>query len=332
MLLAREEIKDGAAFGDSLAEARARRAGVPKDAVICDWHYDDTLGPDDYPSLKVFKDAGFTHTVASTWFKPMNIHGFAEAARRSGAWGLLQTTWAGYNLDEGALDREFKQFSAYLLAAEYAWSADSPPPEKLPWRAEEVLIRALDPKAETMAPQAGFVARLDGSVALKDVFGIRAMNVERVGGYKFDAGDRAVVLGGALTATDAPMPRSAVIKFAAPTAAHELAFLHAITFPADQGEEVGHYEVHYSDGATERIPLRYGEHIRAWSDTAIARRAPHALNSTNDAGLAVTARAFVWTNPHADKPIESVTFASDHPYASPALLGLCAIDGGGARR
>ena len=43
-------------------------------------------------------------------------------------------------------------------------------------------------------------------------------------------------------------------------------------------------------------------------------------------GLTVAARVFVWTNPHPDKPIDSVTFSTDHPYASPVLLALSGID------
>ena len=38
-------------------QAKARREAIPKDAIICDWHY-DALKPENYPSLKVFRDAG----------------------------------------------------------------------------------------------------------------------------------------------------------------------------------------------------------------------------------------------------------------------------------
>jgi uncharacterized protein (DUF736 family) len=320
MLLAREEIKDGAAFAASVEQARETRAALPKDAIVCDWHY-DTLGPDDFLSLKILKDAGFTHVIASTWFKPMNIYGFAEAARRGGAWGLLQTTWAGYNLDEGALDRELKQFSAYVIAAEYAWSATSPPPDELPWRADEVLVRALDPAMEPSSTQGGFVTTLPGTAGRHGAF--RA--VERVEGFTFNLGQRQTQLGGALASTETPLARSVALKLDAP--ARQLAFLHATSFPAERGEVVGQYEIRYADGSAERIPLKYGENIRALDDPAMAREARASLVKEDDAGLTAAARVLVWTNPHPEKPIERVTFSTDHPYASPLLFALTGIGG-----
>jgi hypothetical protein len=279
------------------------------------------LKPEDYASLKIFKDAGFTRTIASTWFKPMNIYRFAEAARRNGAWGLLQTTWAGYNLDEGSLDRELKQFAAYILAAEYAWSADSPPPDELPWRADEVLARAMAAPSGAASPQAGYVTSLPGTVARRDGLGA----IDRIDGIRFKVGDRATVLGGALASHDVPLPRSVTFKIAA--TARKIAFLHATEHPAERGERVGEYAVHYSDGASERVPLTYGLNIRALGDPAIARDAVGARIAQDDAGLTVAARVLVWTNPHPDKPVESVTFSTDHPYASPVLLALSGIGG-----
>jgi hypothetical protein len=322
MMLAREEIKDGAAFGGTLEEARARRAALPKDAIICDWHY-DALKPDDYPSLRIFTESGFT-TIACTWFNPMNIYGFAQAARTHGAWGLLQTTWAGYDLDEGALDREFKQFSAYVLAAEYAWSADSKPPDELPWRADEVLLKMLDPRAELAKLQAGFTTTFPGTMRV-DVGAIRT--APRIDGFAFGKSERALVLAGALARGEHPLPREVTLQIS--TRAKHVAFLHATMFPADEGEEVGRYEVRYADGSSERVPLKYGKNIRALDDPRMAREARGAGTGKNDAGLTVTARVLVWTNPHPDKPIESVTFATDHPYASPALSGLSGTSTGG---
>ena len=37
-----------------------------------------------------------------------------------------------------AMEKEFKQFSAYILAAEYAWSGQETLPDDLPYRADEV--------------------------------------------------------------------------------------------------------------------------------------------------------------------------------------------------
>jgi hypothetical protein len=322
MLLAREEIRDGAASADTVEEARARRQAISKDIVICDWHYDD-LPADEYPSLALLREAGF-RTIACTWHNPMNIYGFAEAARRSGAWGLLQTTWAGYHIDESTLDRQLRQFSAYILAAEYAWSDNSPAPDKLPWRADEVLIRSLQPDAKPTGPKAGFLVDLSDAdrVDLPAIRGIAG--VKQVGGLRFsNLGPKGIVLSGRLGVDGARTHSSVTININ--TRADGLAFLHATAFPAEPGETVGEYVVHFDDGASSRIPLVYGRNIRAVDDPAIAGEAIDAWIGRSENGLSAAARLFVWTNPHPENPISRVTLSTDHPYASPALFGLSGI-------
>ena len=43
------------------------------------------------------------------------------------------------------MQKEYKQFSAYILAAEYAWSGQTISPEQLPYQADEVFARAWNP-------------------------------------------------------------------------------------------------------------------------------------------------------------------------------------------
>jgi hexosaminidase len=120
--------------------ALARRKIVRPGTFIADWHYLENPDPSVYNSLEVFKKAGF-RPIASTWDRPNNVRGFALAAIQNGAEGLLQTTWAGYESSESALIREFDQFSAYVLAADYAWSGRQELPAKLPYDPREVLTR-----------------------------------------------------------------------------------------------------------------------------------------------------------------------------------------------
>jgi hypothetical protein len=128
MLFAKGEVPDAGHAPDP-AEARARRAGLPRGIVVADWHY--TTG-DRYPSLELLKREGL-ETIACTWHEPMNIYRFAQAARQAGVLGLLQTTWVGYFPDEQVLRSEARQFSAFILAAEYAWSGRPEPPAALPY-------------------------------------------------------------------------------------------------------------------------------------------------------------------------------------------------------
>lgn len=124
MLLSPGEAPD-ACHALSQASARSLRDALPKDIRITDWHY-APAPPEQYRSLSVFGNAGFP-TIAATWCNPTNITNFAQAAYRQSALGLLQTTWAGFSLDEDSVTREVEQYSAHVLAAEAAWNAHDPP-------------------------------------------------------------------------------------------------------------------------------------------------------------------------------------------------------------
>jgi hexosaminidase len=141
MLFAREEGVSSA-HAPSLAEAHARRRGLPKGIAVADWHYNTRGG---YPSLQILNDAGLS-SIACTWYEPANIHGFAREAARvypAGKGGLLQTTWAGYFPDEKVLSGiEVRQFTAFILAAEYAWSGRAEPPSKLSYDYKAVFHQA----------------------------------------------------------------------------------------------------------------------------------------------------------------------------------------------
>lgn len=110
----------GPASGGTLSDAKERRAVLPKGATICDWHYQNNPDPALYkPTLVLFQREGFK-TIASAWNKPNNIRGQSLAAIETGS-GYLQTTWAGYELNETVMRKNLQQFSAVVLAAEFAW-------------------------------------------------------------------------------------------------------------------------------------------------------------------------------------------------------------------
>ena len=331
MLLAREETYDGAAFAENLEEAKRRRDGLPRDAIIFDWHYTPT-SPENYTSLRIFRDEGFK-TIACTWFNPLNIYTFAAAARMHDAWGLLQTMWAGYSITEKTLRDDFKQFAAYILAAEYAWSGDSPPPDQLPYRVEDVFKRAFKPKREWIQPRAGFVGDLSGAANLRwdewlgfgEGVNLATLPRDRMDGIDFDVGG-AIALHGALMPPTQPLPRTVTVELNR-TASH-LAMLHVSAFRASPREQVGTYRIRYTDGSEENIPLRYGEEIRAWTDVGVTSDASLAWTGTAANGAPIAVRLLMWENPHPTKPIAAVELAVDHPYASPILLGLAGLDGG----
>jgi hypothetical protein len=330
MLLSRGEANDAAANAKSKEEAKHRRDSLPRDAVICDWHY-QPAPPADYRSLKLFHDEGFDRTIACTWYNPDDICNFASAARVYGAWGVLQTTWAGYHVTQETLDRDARQFIAYVLAAEYAWSDHSPPPQKLPWRAEEVFARAMNPRREETSPRAGVTIDLSKAANVKlgewlagEPASLSKLDwKDRVAGIAFQDADAAIVLDGSLLPRDVKAAKRVTIKLDATAA--ELAFLHATACWGVGGKDVGAYEIRYADGSTESIPLRYGGEIRAWNDTGPTPAAPDGWFGQTPNGTPVALRLLRWVNPHPGRRITSITFATSSPCVSPTLFGITAL-------
>ncbi len=137
MLLGPGEAKD-ATHAKTLADAQQRRSEIDKQTIIVDWHYAATA---DDRSLKILREAGF-RVVAASWYTPENIRHLAQAALDAGAEGLLQTTWMGFFPDERAMKSALQQFTAFVLAAEYAWSGRPEAPDRLGYDPEQVFRQA----------------------------------------------------------------------------------------------------------------------------------------------------------------------------------------------
>ena len=93
---------------------------IPKDIIICDWHYAPRKS---YPSLNYFQERGF-QVIAVPWYKKENIFYFAKEAVRGDALGIIGSTWGGNTLLSEGVQRE--QFNGLLLTAEYAWTSNRP--------------------------------------------------------------------------------------------------------------------------------------------------------------------------------------------------------------
>jgi hypothetical protein len=82
---------------------------IPKDIVICDWHYHLT---EDYPSVGYFLDKGF-RVLSSGWKEPAAIRRLIEVSRRAGdprMVGYLATTWCGVSDLVAAFDSPEAEF------------------------------------------------------------------------------------------------------------------------------------------------------------------------------------------------------------------------------
>jgi hexosaminidase len=201
VLLAPGEANDGGAHAKSPDEARFTRERLSKlpDLVICDWHY-TPAEPERYISLDVLQRAGFKEIIATTWYNPRNIATFAKAARQRRIAGLLQSTWAGYSLNEGTLQGiELRQFVAYLLAGAYAWDTDLPMPESLPYDFERLFIERYRREAIPLQARAGFMVDLASAynfdlTTLSPLFAELPKGEVWLGGHRFVVGNRVSAL------------------------------------------------------------------------------------------------------------------------------------------
>jgi len=66
------------------------RDKLPKDIVICDWHYFDDQ--DNFQSLSVMQSEGFK-VIGATWKTESAIRNFSRYARDNEGYGMMATTW-----------------------------------------------------------------------------------------------------------------------------------------------------------------------------------------------------------------------------------------------
>ncbi|MGH2625178.1 MAG: glycoside hydrolase, partial [Anaerolineales bacterium] len=102
-----------------------------------------------------------------------------------------------------------------------------------------------------------------------------------------------------------------------------VAVLHATPFAASRfGEEVGSYTVRYEDGSSDTIPILYRRNIGSWLDEPISIDQEIAWSGRTLSGLDVRLSLLRWMNPHPDKVIASIEFASNGTDATPAIFAV----------
>lgn len=326
MLLNRSEIFDAAANAPTADAAAKRRAALPKDAVIADWHY-DAIPAQKYPSLGIFHREAGVPVIASTWYDPGNIFGFAHAAIQQGAMGLLQTTWAGFNSQIGVLKQEFQQFTAFVLASEYAWSGNPLQPDKLPYRPEEVFKDAWE--NELLPPERRQWA-VDLHPAVNDgesrLSGIPA-GVHWCRRRAFQLAERhgaigVIRLAGKLDRPDRSWPREVVLKVHATS--QEIDFVHACSFPS-ASPVAAEYRIVYADGRSVKIPIAYGDAIAALDDLRPSWGSDIACRAAGAGGQPLALRLFRWKNPRPHEPITEIHLKAVDAVASPMIAAITCV-------
>lgn len=340
MLLAPGESPDACNMPDAKEAARLRSL-IPGDVIITDWHY-AIEGPEHYHSLKLFQDQGLK-CLAATWYTPANIIHFSQAAKDNNSLGLLQTTWAGFDSSEQNLIDQKDQFTAYVLAAEYAWSSGKTSLEKLPYQADGAFFSQWNRDTPVRHRLNGFTVDLSsfynielankpgesnwiGSGAESDLSSAPT-GIIRLGDDLFKLADStntnsAIRLSSALDA-DSIYPKSVTIPIG--EKANSLIFLHTCVWNDTPDRIVGSYTMNYQDGESKEIDLVYRKNIGAWTDLGTCANAVMAWHNELPNGQRIILREFEWTNPHPEKVIRSVVMKSTDTDAGPVLIGLSGI-------
>lgn len=125
--LALERGKTPMIWGDVLLQHRGSTELIPKDAVICDWHYDAEVSPE---SVEFFRSQGFQVLCcpAIVWGSRMilprldtldNVHSFAGVSLEAKCLGLKTTAWIPQRYISDTL------LFGLAYTAELAWGGDT---------------------------------------------------------------------------------------------------------------------------------------------------------------------------------------------------------------
>jgi hypothetical protein len=323
MLLAKGEAPD-AAHAPSVEDARARRAGLAPGTIVADWHYNAAT----YPSLNLLEANGLP-TIAATWYDPSNIYLFSQAARSAGSLGLLQTTWAGYFPDEKVLHSGLRQYSAFILAAEYAWSGRSERPEQLPYDAATQFRRAYF--GERPEDRAGALVDLSPVARSErsDWLGLGAgWNLATLpeGRHRFDGIELEVPRGRLVRLGGLGSGGAGELSIGLERRAREIALLNAAAWSVPDGTTAARMVVEYADGSRAEVPLEVGRNTSCWQGSRAALEAPLAWSATSPAGTPVGLRLTRWQNPHPERTIARVWFEPVDAEAGWVLAGLTLLD------
>ncbi|MDK2972902.1 MAG: hypothetical protein PWP23_2657 [Candidatus Sumerlaeota bacterium] len=343
MFLASGEARD-ATFAHSLDEARDRRQRLSKDIVITDWHYSPE-SPENYPSIALWKKEGF-RVIGASWNTPLNIQNLARACIDANAYGMLQTTWAGFNFRINGNESQWSQYWAYILAAHYFWSGDATPPEELHFEARKVFLRhwfdekpLLQPKSGTFLEIASVANRsgidgqgggwldYDGQFDLTDL----PAGQSRLGETQFYLADAqqenvCVLLRGLLN-PDGEFPDQVDLRLVEPHNASEIHFLIAATYNTQDGRKIGSIEVSFEDNSTVTLDLVYGENIFAMHDVRIGRTSTIAWDGETRSGSAAHLWDLSLDIPDSiNSPCSSIRVKSDNTEAAPVLFAVTLVD------
>lgn len=328
-----------AANAPSLAAARQLRAGLPRDIRVCDWRYGNKSARRN--GLTIFEKDGFS-TIGSSWYHPENIRSWSRLILLAHAKGLLQTTWAGYQSGFSQLETDFRQFSAFTLAAEYAWSGTNlypqstqgePQDQQLPFASRSLFRRYYFHSIPSGTTAPGWFVDLSRVVnvclnnAETPLAALSTAEPETEAEVSDDTGIRNIVPhDGVVFNSELPIPgienRPEKLSIAIGKRVSCLGIQQALYYALPPDTPAIRITIEYADGERAAEILRYGHQTSALSDS---EPGDSASTERLAVGNGLTARLYVWRNPMPAEPVRELVVEPLSKQAAPILFGVTVV-------
>ena len=290
---------------------------LPEDVVIVYWSYG---AKSDFPPVRLFIKSGF-QTIVASWDNPENIAGLINTVYKAKGLGFLGTVWN----DSRPKNIAPELITAFPLAAYLTWSPEDCDLEKFTFP-PAILYQAAAytyGKAISRAENAMNLPTPDNvqiGEALFDAMGFpewaypsflsagittnRKINLKPFMKNKKYAGI-VVKHGGEKQ------------RVALSGKARFITLLHTVNNQQFSGKmhamkkhfkdaSPGTYNLHFKDGTTSQLVLKYRIHINDWNSRMLARLADPALFGTVGKMMQINIPAYSWKNPFPGKDLDFI--------------------------
>jgi hypothetical protein len=116
------------------------------------------------------------------------------------------------------------------------------------------------------------------------------------------------------------------MKAAKPVKIHTFYFLQTAAWSAGAGKPVANYLIHYSDGTTAEIPVRYSQDIADWWACIDIVNAKVAWVGPNSSGQQVCVYSTRAANPHPEKEVAAVELVTTQTLCIAAMLAVTGVN------
>jgi hypothetical protein len=311
-----------------MATAAARRAGLPKDIIVADWHYASATS---FPSVPIWRNAGW-QVVGVPWYDWTNIQNLTSTVTQNTGMGMIQSTWAGWSMYPDIVNTNaYSQFCAYLVAAEMSWTGGNPGISALGYSPDDAFRQAWNRAPVDVKSYRGYVsdsgttnAKMWDWVPGSTSTGGFPTGDQIWNGVTFSVGNPVYLAGGLNPA--GTWPQAVVIPLNGRVAS-EFDVLWGTTWIGEVGSPVASFWIYYTDGSHFEVPCVYGTQISAFLDSRSSLQTSTVWSGTDSLGQNSYVRRWSVSNPQPSLPIQSVIIRSEMGEAAPVLLSLTGLVG-----